>query len=133
MVDRECTTVAMDWTSSLLTDMTTFNDSHGMPAPAVSTYKTDTALMYLFITTGVIGFILNIAAVTVLLQKNNRRITANHYLVMLAVGEYIIIYSTVHDDLGIIAFPAKDMTSHLRRRYVTSSLSVTAHCDVTVT
>ena len=83
----EYTTVANDWTSGVLLDVTTANDSSGSPSTVYSTYKPDTDMVVFVIMTSVIGFILNVAALAVLLQKRNRQTTTNYYLVMLAVGE----------------------------------------------
>ncbi|KAK2188619.1 hypothetical protein NP493_127g04022 [Ridgeia piscesae] len=85
----EYTTVAHDWTSGALLDMTTANDSSGSPSPVNHTYKPDTDMVVLVTTTSVIGLVFNIAALAVLLKKRDRQTTTNLYLVMLAVGELV--------------------------------------------
>ena len=95
MADSECTTITvLDWTSSALVDMSAINTSPGLSSTAVNRYKRNSQLMALLVSTSVIGFIFNIAALSVLLQKRNRHTATHLYLVNLAIGESSSLHVT---------------------------------------
>ena len=72
-----------DWTSGY--EETTVNRNLGRYATPQGAY--DTELVVFISIFGIVGIVLNIAALVILMQKKNRRAATNMYLVTLAVGE----------------------------------------------
>ena len=72
-----------DWTSGY--EETTVNRNLGRYATPQGAY--DTELVVFISIFGIVGIVLNIAALVILMQKKNRRAATNMHLVTLAVGE----------------------------------------------
>ncbi|KAI0221126.1 hypothetical protein LSAT2_027468 [Lamellibrachia satsuma] len=54
---------------------------------------------------GVIGILLNVAALAVLLQKGNRKLATNRYLINIAIGEYTTATSSTSPSVSIQQLP----------------------------
>ena len=77
MPDSGLTTTAMaDWTTSALVRQT-----------AQAGYEWGAGMVVLICVLSVVGFVLNIAALAVLMKKKNRRTATNMYLMHLALGK----------------------------------------------
>ena len=101
MEETESTTITvLDWTSSALVDMSAINTSPGLSSLTSGRFRRDSQLMALLTSTSVIGFILNIAALAVLLQERNRHTATNLYLVNLAIGESSSLHVTYSVGVG---------------------------------
>ncbi|KAI0230956.1 hypothetical protein LSAT2_018680 [Lamellibrachia satsuma] len=70
--------------------MSANNTSPGLSSLTSGRFRRDSQLMALLTLTSVIGFILNIAALSVLLQKRNRHTATHLYLVNLAIANILM-------------------------------------------